>query len=868
MNTVTLNGLWHVYPEELDCKGATGYAVVRAITSGWLPARVPGEIHLDLIRAGQMKEPSVGNQAPDCRWPETKSWWYRTSFEVDESFLEHERQELVFDGLDLYAQVFVNGHLAGEAQNAFIPALFDVKHLLKTGVNELVVRLTAGSELAADATPPGQGQANQPNLAAHGAIPNPARGENDLYGNRMWAGKKWLRKPQFTYGWDWVDALPNIGIWRGVHLEGRRIAVIDELRLDALTHGSEWMLEMDAVVENLHPWSERRCELTLDIQPPDGGPLISRRYELDVPPGRTPVRDYVPVPNPQLWWPNGMGSQPLYDVIARVSDGAGIVCDERRFRMGLRTIAIDRSRLKEGHRFCIRVNGQEVFCRGGNIGPHDMIPARITDAKSEALVAEAKQANMNMLRINGCSTFESSAFYDACDRLGILVWHDFMLTCTTYPEQNAAFTAGIHVETEAIVKLLRHHASIALWCGNNECTWGFRDWWNPDKTKPLDLGGQAFYNQLIPDLCRRLDPRRPYWPSSPAGGEDPNGELSGDCHWWGPFFMNGEMNRRIHHQTFDECRARFVSEYGVIGPCHLDSMREYLAPDDMRPDSIAWRVHTNSFEKDTVPAAIRRHYADPETLSVADYVLYGQLFQAMIHGHAMEALRFRKQDPADDCQGALIWSYSDCWGETGWSILDYYLRRKASYYWFRRACAPVKVIVRQRADMLVTRVVNDTLAAFSGTVEVGWWRLDGSAREVKAHRVTVAANSMLEVAAGPVMAPVAHDPHAWLYAAVLRGEDAVAFDQSVWTLAPHRELVVPPPDIRVKARAEGEFEIRSEAYCHAVHVEDHGRALLSDNWFDLLPGVPVCVRRVAETPATELRFEAVTPGSGNCKEDA
>ena len=417
----------------------------------------------------------------------------------------------------------------------------------------------------------------------------------------------------------------------------------------------------------------------------------------------------------------------------------------------------------------------------------------------------------------------------------------------------------VRTEAEAVIKLLRHHASLALWCGNNECTWGFRDWWNPDQTQRLDLGGQALYNQLLPDLCRHLDPRRPYWPSSPAGGEDPNGELAGDCHWWGPFFMSADMNRRIHHQTFDQCRARFVSEYGVIGPCHLDSLRDYLTPAELRPDSVAWRVHTNLFEKDTVAAAIRRHYAEPETLDVAGYVLYGQMFQAMIHGHALEALRFRKHDPADDCQGALIWSFSDCWGETGWSILDYYLRRKASYYAFRRAAAPVKVLVRQRGDRLVTRLVNDTLTAFAGTVAVGWWRLDGSARELATHRVTVAANRMIEVGAAPATRPEAHAAREWLYAAVLRDAAGVAFDQSVWTLAPHRELAVPPPELRVTPLGAGAFEVSSPVYCHGVHAEDHGQALLSDNWFDLLPGVPVRVTALAAAAAaTGLQFTAVT----------
>ena len=853
-----LNGAWEVHPESLACRDMDGYDAVRAETLGWLPAQVPGEIHLDLMNAGLMPEPSMGNNAPQCRWPESKSWWYRTTFDVAAELLAHERLQLVFDGLDLSAQIFVNGCLACESADAFVPVVLDARSLLRTGRNELVVRLTSGTELAKDETLPGQHQPVRLRTTdVDDNIPNPVRQDN-LYGHRFWSGKKWLRKPQFSYGWDWVESLPNIGIWRGVRIAAHSHAVLEDIRLDTIRRDGQVFLELEAVVENLHPWSERRCVLTVEIQPPDGGQTIRRAYDLDVPPGRLSVRDEIDIPDPRLWWPNGMGEQPLYHVIACVTDAVGVECDSRSFRIGLRTIEIDRTRLREGNRFCLKVNGHDVFCRGGNIGPHDIIPARIPDAKYEALVAEARDAHMNMLRINGCSFYESPAFYDACDRMGILIWHDFMLTCTTYPEDDAAFAAMVCAETEAITKLLRHHASIALWCGNNECTWGFRDWWNPNKDEPLDLGGQLFYNRLFPDICRRLDPHRPYWPGSPSGGDDPNGEIAGDCHWWGPFFMNEDVNRRIRHQVFDECRSRFVSEYGVIGPCHLDSIREYLAPEDMHPDHLAWRVHTNMFEKDTMPAAIRLHYSDPEGLSVPEYVLYGQLFQAMIHGNAMEALRFRKLDPQDDCQGALIWSYSDCWGETGWSILDYYLRRKASYYWFRRACAPVKVIVRQRGEQLVTRLVNDTLSAVKGTVVAGWWRLDGTDCEIESFAVNLAANGMLEVTTAVIPAATERDPREWLYAAVLRDAKNRPFDQSVWTFAPYRELVVSKPDITVQALDDGWYEISSPVYAHAVHVEDHGRAYLSDNWFDLLPGVPVRVRQEAETAAAVPDFVAVS----------
>ncbi|MDD5705868.1 MAG: hypothetical protein PHR35_08075 [Kiritimatiellae bacterium] len=607
----------------------------------------------------------------------------------------------------------------------------------------------------------------------------------------------------------------------------------------------------------------------MEITPPDGHDGPWRHYDLSVMPGLAFVSDRIEIPNPLLWWPNGMGEQPLYTVTARVTDPNGGVCDSRTYQIGLRTVEIDRRRLSEGSRFCVRINGEDVFCRGGNLGPHDAILARLSDAKYEALVAEARSAHLNMFRINGCSIFEGPAFYNACDRAGIMIWHDFMLTCTTYPDENAAFCEAVRAESEAAIRLLRHHPSIVLWCGNNECTWGFRDWWNAGKTQPLAVGGAKFYNRILPDLCRQIDPRRPYWTSSPSGGDHPNSELDGDCHWWHPAFMNADMQRRIRHEVFDECRARFASEYGVIGPCHPDSIREYLATEERTPGSLAWRMHTNTFEKDTLAAAIRRHYAEPEDLALEDYSLYGQLFQATMYGNAMEALRFRKLDPIDDCQGALIWSYSDCWGETGWSILDYYLRRKASYYWMRRACRPMKVIVRRRGDRLVTRVVNDTLRPLRATMESGWWRLDGSERDTRCLPVEAPANGMVEVNTAPLPADNSRDSRQWLYAAVLRDDGGVAVDHSLLTLLPYRELdTVANPAIEVKPAGRGVVEVISPVFCHAVHVEDHGHALLSDNWFDLLPGVPVKVRLVDASrhiPTTGPSWHAVA--SSACVSD-
>jgi len=819
---ISLDGLWQARPDDLACDGETGLGKVRRTRSGWISARVPGEIHLDLVRAGKMPEPLESDNIRECRWPEDKSWWYRKRFRVPAQFLHHERQELIFDGLDLYAQVFLNGKRVGSAANAFVSVAFDVKPFLRAGDNELIVRMTAGSELAR-AKEPGRTTPDAAEVALTGDFPQ----------------RKWLRKPQFEYGWDWIEPLPNVGITGPVRLEGRSHVVLNEVRLDTVIRGKKVFLEVEAVVENLHPWSERSCTLKLSLKPPGGKKEISRSYELDSPVGRSPVRDLIEVPEPQLWWPNGAGGQPLYQVVARVLDGRA-ECDRREFAVGLRTVEIDRSRLREGSRFCIKVNGRRIFCKGANWGPADAILPRVTRQKYEQLVAEARDAHFNMFRVNGIDTIEPPAFFDACDRAGILVWQDFNFACSSYPDNDPEFREAVRREAESIVRSLRHHPSIALWCGSNENIWQFPDR-RTSPTEPPDTGGMVLYNQLLPDVCRLLDPRRPYWPSSPLGGEDPNDELSGNCHWWRTGFMHPDVARRLRHEVYDTCLARFISEFGCIGPCHPDSIRRYLATDERQPDHPTWKLHSNTFEKGTTAEAIRLHYADPESLKLPEYSLYGQMFQATILGGALEAMRFRMDDKRYECWGALLWSYSDCWGETGWSIIDYYCRRKAAYYRARRACKPVKVIVRKRGRKLVTRVVNDSPDRIAGKVDLGWFRIDGGDRRVSSRRVIVPAGGMVEVGAERIPSPRELDPRAWVYGAVLQ-TDGEPQDQSIWPLLPHRQLTIPPPEIRVGRKAN-RWEVSAPTYCHGVHCNDHGRAVLSDNYFDLLPGVPVTVAR-------------------------
>jgi beta-mannosidase len=239
--------------------------------------------------------------------------------------------------------------------------------------------------------------------------------------------------------------------------------------------------------------------------------------------------------------------------------------------------------------------------------------------------------------------------------------------------------------------------------------------------------------------------------------------------------------------------------------------------------------------------------------------MYAQMCQAYLHGPAVESMRFRKHDPTDDCAGALIWSYSEPWGEIGWSLLDYHLRRKPSYYWVRRANAPVKIIVRRRGDELVTRLVNDTLKPTSGTVEYGWWHVDGSKHETESRPVEVAANEMKELARAKIPPGEQRNPREWLYAAVLRDKDGRAVDQAICLLETHRKLALSPPQIKATSLPDGVIELSSPTFAHAVHTEDHGRELVSDNWIDLLPGVAVRVQVSGDNRPESIQWQAVRP---------
>jgi beta-mannosidase len=288
-------------------------------------------------------------------------------------------------------------------------------------------------------------------------------------------------------------------------------------------------------------------------------------------------------------------------------------------------------------------------------------------------------------------------------------------------------------------------------------------------------------------------------------------------------------------------------------------MKEYLALDELKPSSLAWRIHTNSYEGDHAgftEAALRHHFFGDGPLSVEQFVLYGGLYQAMMQEAMMEAGRFRKHDPDNPCDGTLMWSYNDCWGEIGWSIIDHYGRLKPSYYAVKRATKPVKVIVRSRGDQLVTRVVNDNLASQEVRVTFGWFRVDGTAREVQVRNLRIAANSMLELGRAKM---TGHDPKEWVYAATMTGP-GIEDDHSIWKLAPCRELRLSRSPIKVERRGDV-LLVSCDTFCSGVHLVAGSGAELLDDYFELLPGVAHEVRIIKRSADDRDEFVGSVPAA-------
>jgi beta-mannosidase len=793
-----------------------GWEFRRVSEGAWRPARVPGCVHTDLLAAGLIEDPFFGTNEKDLQWIENEDWEYRAVFDAAPAFLAREHIEIDFEGLDTYADVYLNDSLLFKADNMFRRWKAPCAGVLREKGNELRVYFHSPA----------------------GA----ARAGWDSLGYELPGGARVLtRKAAYQYGWDWAPRFVTSGVWRPVRLRAWDGARIADLRIVQKRVTGE-SAELAAVFEIE---ASSRGNVSLSVLR-DG--QVSAGVDAELVPGLNAVSIDFTIPAPKLWWPNGLGEPHLYDLLGEMRDGE-LVVDRAARRIGLRTIDLVRDRDEKGESFYFRVNGVPVFMKGANFVPMDSFIPRVAADRYESLVASAAGAGMNMLRVWGGGAYESDLFYDLCDEYGILVWQDFMFACAMYPG-DSAFLANVREEAAGVVKRLRNHACLALWCGNNEIDEGWRNWGWQRQYKYSAADSAKIWNdyvklfhELLPEIVAELDPGAAYWPSSPSRGRaDPRSLAEGDSHYWG-VWHDGE-----DFEAFREKVPRFMSEFGFQSFPSLATISRFARPEDRRIDSAAMLSHQKAPRgNEIIRAYMERDYRPPRDFE--SFVYVSQLLQAEGMKTAIEAQRRAKPS----CMGSLYWQLNDCWPAASWSSIDYEGDPKALHYFARDAFGEALVSPVVEEGVLNVYAVSDRIEAIEGIAILKLLDFAGNVIWVDSRRVSVGADSsVLFFGSGVKVLLRGRPANAVVFCAELR-ESGELLSRNLLYFAPPRELDLPPVEasrpgrrnpgaglsVRSISRVEKGYSIslcaRTLVKNLRLSVEGH-EGYFDRNFFDMLPG--------------------------------
>ncbi|HSB03081.1 MAG TPA: glycoside hydrolase family 2 protein [Anaerolineales bacterium] len=798
MNKQLLNGEWYFR----QCG-----------TEEWLPATVPGGVHTDLLALGKIPDPFVADNELKVMWVAETDWEYRRTFNTDAALLAEENIVLVCEGLDTIADVYLNGSYLGHAENMFRRWEWNVKGVLRAGENEL--RVLFGSPVRFIA-------AKQEQL--------PLQGGGDIPGGPH------LRKAPCHWGWDWGPKLPPIGIWKDIRFEGYSVR-FEDVHVRQHLNGDAAALSADI---SARVRGKEAVSASITVTSPSGERFENEERLLHLSEGDDDHADLsIEIPQPQLWWPSGYGSQPLYEVEVTLKDGTTIL-DRRSYKIGLRTIELSQEPDQWGKEFTFYVNGVRLFAKGADWIPTDSLPTRITAAHLEMLIKAAADANMNMLRVWGGGYYPEDMFYDLCDRYGILLWQDFMFACGIYPA-DADFFENVRIEAVENVRRLRHHAALALWCGNNEMEQGWCDWhWNkPDDplNQRLKDGYDRMFHHMLPELLECADPDHPYWPSSASADtpfEGANNQVQGDCHYWDVW--HGRKPFSAYRTQF----PRFMSEFGFQALPPLKTIAMYAEPADWNMTSYIMEHHQRSGSGNGLMIAqMTDAFRMPRDF--ASLVYLSLILQAEGIRYGVEHWRRNR----DRVSGTLIWQLNDCWPVASWSSLDYFGRWKALHYAAKRFYAPLLLSVADYGKTMKVHVTSDLVEPVDLLIR---WRLETVDGEcLNSGEQTLRAMALADTLVG------SYDLSAFLPAKIQRRVVFVAemwqngklLTRSITPFVANKHLELSKPDLNVQTRVEGKtlcVDVSARTLARFVELSiDGADAVFSDNYFDIPAGGTVTV---------------------------
>jgi beta-mannosidase len=791
MKTIDLTGNWKFRLGDFDTE-QIDIPKKRLSLQKWMKAVVPGTVHTDLLALKKIPDPFYRTNELDVQWIELVPWIYKRTFTVDSEFLLADKVELVADGLDTFAAIKINDAFVVETDNMFLEHRLDIKDHLEVGENTI--------EIAFDSPT------------------NRARALEKEYGVLEAAFETcrvYVRKAQYSFGWDWGPRFATSGVWRPIRIESRNVARVESAFTKVVS------IEDGKAIVDVRVELEKFRDVQVDVRIQIGH---EEQYYEGLWNGKeSGFSELFEISNPKLWWPNGFGEQPLY-VLRVLLSLDGEEQDFYQTHFGIRKVNLIQESDAEGRSFIFEINGEKIFCKGADWIPSDNFVPRIGEEKYRRLLTMAKEANMNILRVWGGGIYEEDTFYNLCDELGIMVWQDFMYACAYYPNQDW-FLAKAKQEAEKIVKRLRQHPSIVIWCGNNECEWA----WADNKHRPIDeMPGAMIFRDIIAQACESLDGTRPYWRTTPFGEGYPNDETNGNHHQWKVWSQWTDFT------FYQQIKARFVSEFGFQSPPAKETLGKVTLPSDRYLQSKVMEHHNKQTE---APERLYRFLSGhfKVTDDYDDLIYKLQLVQGEALKLAVEHWRRRKFWTA----GSIYWQLNDCWPVFSWSSIDYDLRPKASYFYTKRFYGPVLLSLVENGDTVECWITNDTLKDISGVLIVQSENLNGIAVKKFKTGVSVQANVSDCVLIIPKKELKIKEPTRQYVYAYFKDEKGT-FSENALFFERFKHVEFSKPRLRWKmipiTRRECILEIETDRFVKSLCIEIPGKdAFLSDNFFDLHP---------------------------------
>ncbi len=851
MKTVSLLKDWKVREERLSVTPDMA-SLVAAKTEDWMEvASLPCDVHEPLIAAGKIQEPTVADNSFASEWIEKRSFWFKKAFTLQKEDLSPFGVELFVEILDIHADLFLNGVHIGHHNSAFYPFRKNVYPYLKEGENELLIRLSVGLEYAQCES----FEVIRDFVACEHRYRRAGRGDER---------RAMLRKPQYVFGWDQSIRCGTCAIAGDVRLDVLDEIVIRDIRFETLAiteEGAKILAEVE--VDSRSRNHARDCDVTFTLEK-DGKTVYTAAQNYMSQTGVN-FRDFsFTLKDPELWWPNGYGEQPLYTVKVTAKNHLGAK-DEKSIVTGIRTIELDTSLVGEDERtYTFRVNGKPIYCRGMDFIHSDALYARITREQQDKLLRAAKDANFCMLRFWDGNTYQTDDVYELCDRYGLMAVQNFCFACSAYPDHDEDFLRDVEKEARYQIRRLRNHPSLAIWYGNGESLSILTEYngtpaipgsarrFLDEHERALYNGGSYLVGEFLPRIHHELSATVPYQCTTPFGGYDGHtSEKRGSTHYYPFLNLRPEYQQtRISVESFDPLVTHFVAESGVMGPPSAEALARYCGgAEHYDADDAVFEHHRNTFERYAVRDGIYKHYTGEKKLSLEEYCLYGGLFQGMMLEYAADHIR-----TLPNCGGSLLWCMNDSFGEVGFSLMDHDGNPKPAYYFLRRAYNANRIVLRPRDGKLRVLVSNSAPVPRKMEITCGYVTFAGAYGKTQTFSAELPAFApMTEIGTFPLSG--LDLTHGIVYARV-EGEEALTttYRSGVFrTLSLPRRANLILSDV---ARTEEElsFTVTTDVYAHGVHFGLPADAMLSDQYFNMLPGESrrITLKHPGEITAADL----------------